>query len=340
MMQEMSAPSGGVGSSSVGSRLAGEEPPPSATNGSQSGDSYQPFGAPKQSPIYTPSAVKQSGFSNGNTGFQKPAAGASNLSMQAMTQTAMEKAEFLKSWSVKTYKCTKQILSERLGRGTKTVDVELEAKIEILRDTKRKYENLAAVSQALSTHISNMMQAQRVLSEAFNELSHKSNELKEEFRYNSDTQQVLVKNGESLLAAIQFFINGINTLCKKTMEDTLLTVTKYEQARVEFDAYRTELETLALSPRTAATVSKQGAAEVNFNKQKELYEKLRKDVGVKLQFLDENRVKVMQKHLLLFHNAVTAFFAGNQQMLEATLQQFSVAPKLPGQTKSSFLEKE
>lgn len=339
----MSAPSGGMGSSSVGSRLAGEDPPPGATNGAQSGDTYQPFGAPKQSPIYTPSAVKQSGsFTNGGGGFAKPSGGAgtTNVSMQAMTQAAMEKAEFLKSWSVKTYKCTKQILSERLGRGTKTIDVELEAKIEILRDTKRKYENLAAVSQALSTHISNMIQAQRVLSEAFNELSHKSNELKEEFRYNSDTQQVLVKNGENLLAAIQFFINGINTLCKKTMEDTLLTVARYEQARVEFDAYRTELDTLTLAPRTAATISKQGAAEVNFNRQKGIYEKLRQDVGVKLQFLDENRVKVMQKHLLLFHNAITAFFAGNQQMLEATLQQFSVAPKLPGQDKSSFLEKE
>lgn len=343
-MQEISNPAtGDFGSSSVGSRLAGDSPPVSSNGGGNS-DTYQPFAAPKQSPIYQPSGVSQAssgGFTNGSGGGSSSRFGsASNMNVQAVTHAAMEKAEFIKSWSVKTFKCTKQILSERLGKGTKTVDVELEAKIEILRDTKRKYENLAAVSGALNTHISNMIQAQRVLSDAFSELSQKSNELKEEFQYNSDTQRVLVKNGETLLAAIQFFINGLNTLCKRTMEDTLLTVQKYEQARVEYDAYRTELETLTLAPRTASTVTKQGAAEVNFNKQKEIYERLRKDVGVKLQFLDENRVKVMQKHLLLFHNAITAFFAGNQQMLEATIKQFSVNPKAPGQSSTSFLEKD
>ena len=53
----------------------------------------------------------------------------------------------------------------------------------------------------------------------------------EEFRYNADTQHVLAKNGEALLAAINFFTSGITTLCSKTMEDTLLTVKKYETAR-------------------------------------------------------------------------------------------------------------
>lgn len=342
MMQEISNPAHGeFGSSSVGSRLAGEDPPPSTNGEKSSSDSHQPFGAPKQSPIYQPSTYRQSasGFTNGSGGGGPPKAGG-NMNVQAVTQAAMEKAESLKSWSVKTFKCTKQLLSERLGKGTKTVDVELEAKIEILRDTRRKYENLAAVSGALSTHLSNMIQAQRVLSDSFTELSQKSNELKEEFQFNADTQRVLVKNGENLLAAINFFINGLNTLCKKTMEDTLLTVNRYEQARVEYDAYRTELETLTLAPRSTSTIAKQGAAEVNFNKQKEIYERLRQDVGVKLQFLDENRVKVMQKHLLLFHNAVTAFFAGNQQMLEATMKQFSVNPKAPGQSSTSFLEKD
>lgn len=343
-MQEVSNPATGeFGSSSVGSRLAGDNPSV-ASNGSGNSDTYQPFAAPNQSPIYQPTGVKQStsgGFANSSEGGSASRfSGVSNVNVQAVTHAAMEKAESLKTWSVKTFKCTKQMLSERLGKGTKTVDVELEAKIEILRDTRRKYENLSAVSGALSAHISNMIQAQRVLGDSFSELSQKSNELKEEFQYNSDTQRVLVKNGETLLAGIQFFISGLNTLCKKTMEDTLLTVQKYEQARVEYDAYRTELETLTLAPRTSSTATKQGAAEVNFNKQKEIYERLRKDVAVKLQFLDENRIKVMQKHLLLFHNAITAFFAGNQQMLEATMKQFSVNPKAPGQSSTSFLEKD
>lgn len=83
----------------------------------------------------------------------------------------------------------------------------------------------------------------------------------------------------------------------------------------------------------------------NFIKHKETYEKLKSDVMVKMQFLDENRVrklavlifvtfiktepvlqiKVMHKQLLLFHNAIAAYFSGNATLLEATIKQFSVS---------------
>ena len=42
---------------------------------------------------------------------------------------------------------------------------------------------------------------------------------------------VIAKNGESLLAAINSFTGNVTTLCGKTMEDSLLTVSKYESAR-------------------------------------------------------------------------------------------------------------
>ncbi len=32
----------------------------------------------------------------------------------------------------------------------------------------------------------------------------------------------------------------------------------------------------------------------------------------------------MQKQLLLFHNAVSAYFSGNQSALEATMKQFAI----------------
>uniref|UniRef100_H2YGM3 AH domain-containing protein n=1 Tax=Ciona savignyi TaxID=51511 RepID=H2YGM3_CIOSA len=233
-------------------------------------------------------------------------------------QAAAVRAENLKTWSVKTYKCTKQILSERLGKGSKTVDLELEAKIEILRDTKRKYENLLALSKVLANHFTNIIQTQKVLGEAFAELSAKSQELQEEFRYNAETQHVLSKNGEKLLTAINFFISGVTTLCSKTMDDSLLTVKRYEASRLEFDAYRNDLEMLNLAPRTEANILKLATAQTAFNTNKAMYDKLRSDVTVKLQFLDENRVKVMQKQLLLFHNAISAYFAGNQHELDAT----------------------
>jgi len=44
-----------------------------------------------------------------------------------------------------------------------------------------------------------MMQTQRALGDVFSELSQKNPELREEFTYNSETQRILCKNGETLL---------------------------------------------------------------------------------------------------------------------------------------------
>ncbi len=48
----------------------------------------------------------------------------------------------------------------------------------------------------------------------------------------------------------------------------------------------------------------------------------------------------MHKQLLLFHNAISAYFAGNQQQLEQTLRQFNVKLKPPGSDKPSWLEEQ
>ncbi|KAI4884211.1 hypothetical protein NFI96_032137 [Prochilodus magdalenae] len=149
-----------------------------------------------------------------------------------MKNPAMEKLELVRKWSINTYKCTKQILSEKLGRGSRTVDLELEAQIEVLRDNKRKYEHVVKLAQTLANQLAQMMQTQRQLGDAFADLSLKSPELHEEFGYNAETQKLLSKNGETLLGAIQFFIASVNTLVDKTIEDTMVNIKQYEAASV------------------------------------------------------------------------------------------------------------
>lgn len=104
----------------------------------------------------------------------------------------------------------------------------------------------------------------------------------------------------------------------------MVTVKQYEVARVEYDAYRTDLEYYKEAAKSPANVAKLSDTEANFVVKKTEFEKLRSDVQIKLKFLDENRVKVMQNQLLLFHNAVAAYFSGNQTALEATMKQFSI----------------
>ncbi|XP_061596686.1 arfaptin-2-like isoform X3 [Cololabis saira] len=275
-------------------------------------------------------------------------------SEQPSRGVAVEKLETVKQWGLNTYKCTKQLLSERFGGGSRTVDPELESQIQALRDTKRKYENLLRLARALTNHFYNLVQTQHNLGDAFAELSQKSPELRDEFGVNAETQKLLCRNGETLLGDVNYFLSSVNTLVNKTMEDTLATIRSYENARLEFDAYRSDLEVLSLGPRDAVAMTprdgvamaprdvvamaprdpvamaRMDAAQQQFQVHKEKYERLRSDVIVKLKFLEENKVKVMHKQLLLFHNAVSSYFAGNQQQLQETMAQFNVRLRPPG----------
>ncbi|XP_076130944.1 arfaptin-2b isoform X5 [Alosa pseudoharengus] len=264
----------------------------------------------------------------------------SGMAEEATRGIAVEKFDIMKKWGLNTYKCTKQLISERFGRGSRTVDLELEAQIEVLRDTKRKYENVLRLARALTNHFYSMVQTQHALGDTFADLSQKSPELRDEFGYNAETQKLLCKNGETLLGAINFFVSSINTLVNKTMADTLWTIKLYENARLEYDAYRADLEELNLGPRDAVTMARIEGAQEEYQAQKDKYERLRSDVTIKLKFLEENKVKVMHKQLLLFHNAISAYFAGNQQQLEQTLKQFNIKLKPPGDDKPSWLEEQ
>lgn len=228
-----------------------------------------------------------------------PGAGSLNGSASASStseflKNGASKIDSLKHWSISTYKCTRQIMLEKLGKTTRTVDTELEGSIEQLRETQRKYLSILRLTRAMSTHFFHMVQTQHALSESFSELAQKSPELQEEFLYNAETQRNLTKNGEILLNALNFFCSSVNTLCNQTIDDTLVTIKQYEQARVEFDAYKMDLEIASSQPGSAATTPATSPmaeeAQKNYAKHKEHYEKLRSACATKMQFLDDNRV--------------------------------------------------
>lgn len=57
-----------------------------------------------------------------------------------------------------------------------------------------------------------------------------------------------------------------------------------------------DLETLAQAPHCDANVARIDEAQLNYEKYKEEFEKLRNDVEVKLKFLEENRVSTLRKN--------------------------------------------
>lgn len=62
--------------------------------------------------------------------------------------------------------------------------------------------------------------------------------------------------------------------------------------RLEYDAYRNEMEALQLAPRESTSATKVDGSKRKFDEHKVKFEKLRADVSIKLKFLDENRVIV------------------------------------------------
>ena len=121
-------------------------------------------------------------------------------------------------------------------------------------------------------------------------MAHKSPELQQEFLYNAEAQRNLTKNGQQLLASLNFFVSSVNTIVNKTMEDSLATVKMYETARIEYDAYRTDLEFYSSARDTEINQLRMAETQVRFNEKKTEFEKLRSDVQIKLKFLDDNRV--------------------------------------------------
>lgn len=69
-----------------------------------------------------------------------------------------------------------------------------------------------------------------------------------------------------------------------------ITTNENTTSRVEYDAYRTDLEELNLGPRDASTTPKMEQSQQQFQVHREKYERMRNDVSVKLKFLEENKV--------------------------------------------------
>ena len=137
----------------------------------------------------------------------------------------------LRSWTISTYKCSRQALYERLGKTQRTVDADLEGKIETLREQQELYGETLRLARALTSHFYHVLTTQTALGDCFSDLAHKSPELQEEFLCNAETQRSLTRSGHNLLAALNFFVSSLNTVVHKTMEDSIVSVRQYEAAR-------------------------------------------------------------------------------------------------------------
>uniref|UniRef100_M4A5W6 Arfaptin-1-like n=1 Tax=Xiphophorus maculatus TaxID=8083 RepID=M4A5W6_XIPMA len=233
---------------------------------------------------------------------------------------------------------TRQALAERMGRGSRTVDLDLEPRLELLRDDRQRYDHMTKLAQTLANQFAQFSVTQKTMANAFTELSFKTKNLHVEFDMNAEAQRFLSKSTETLQSAITAFTFDMNTLVNKTIEDTMINAKQYEAARIEYDAYRVDLEELNMGPRDTTTLPKLEQAQKSFQGQRERYEKVRDDLSVKVKLLEENRVKVLHNQLWLLHSAVAAHCLSCHSFLEKNMQQAVEHLSLASADAPSWLE--
>lgn len=68
----------------------------------------------------------------------------------------------------------RQALAERLGRGSRTVDPDLESRLDLLRQDRQRYEHVTKLAQTLANQLAAFTATQRSLGDAFAELGVKT----------------------------------------------------------------------------------------------------------------------------------------------------------------------
>ncbi len=68
--------------------------------------------------------------------------------------------------------------------------------------------------------------------------------------------------------------------------------------RIEFDAYRTDLDSMQMQPGGSNNPPRIDEAQKKYAAHKDKYDKLRADVAIKLKFLEENKVRKCCIHIL------------------------------------------
>ena len=107
---------------------------------------------------------------------------------------------------------------------------------------------------------------------------------------------------------------NLTSLVHKTIEDSITSVKAYESSRIEYNAYRTDLESIQIGPRTAATAVKAEGAKQKYDVQKDKFDRLRGDLAIKLRFLEENKVFLQFSH----HGEMLSFTLPRLALLRLT----------------------
>jgi len=216
---------------------------------------------------------------------------------------------------VQSYKHTKHAVYEHLGKVERTVDSDLDGRIESLRELNRCYQEVLATATAYTNFFAQGINMQRNLSEALTKLASREDSLNKELNSSGTLMLSLHKNGEELLRRLSYLVSSLDVLTNKTIVDTLTTIERHDKSRMEYDMSRHEWNALRKDPNAQPQAIDE--AEKACNAQLEKYSQLKSDVRVKLTLLEENRIKVMRKQLALIQSSLHSCLSDNLKAIDS-----------------------
>ena len=186
-------------------------------------------------------------------------------------------------------------------------------------------------------------------------------ESEQQLRDLTATLRSLSQEAEKMKAGIEFLNANLDTLVRKSMQDTLNTCSMLEVSRIEFDAERNYLLSLqtpsatptASGPLPRVTRPSSATSEPDVREEKsrsrvqvleQKYQTLKSDVAIKMDFLNANKEKVMNKSLSLMHSLLGSFFHplpvtnGARTKLDAVLKAYSVKNPISSPVSSSSFD--
>uniref|UniRef100_A0A914L3B1 AH domain-containing protein n=2 Tax=Meloidogyne incognita group TaxID=654580 RepID=A0A914L3B1_MELIC len=270
-------------------------------------------------PGQNPSVTRQSPPLNGPRRTSNPVQGILDLAtnsqeLQQLTTATAAKIDSLKKWTLTTYKNTKHLYLEHMGKIDKTSDLDLNARIAELQELRKCYRELLSNARNFTNYMVLANNMQKCMASALCELATKETAISKELNMQSELFSVMGQHSEPLQRSLSLFLSSLQTLCDNTIEDTFLTIESHNQARLEFDVGRKELQAARENPNsTAQTIA---VLEEQCNQQRAKYEQLKEDVRAKLVLLEENRCKVMRKQILALHKSFGQFHLNCSQAVE------------------------
>jgi len=240
-----------------------------------------------------------------------------------------ERMKNFKSWGFNTFMRTKQKVKEKLNRTSKTLDANVEDRIDMLRVQKNQYSLMVANNNRTIEQLRQFTLIHQCTARMNSELSQTERTLSESLLFQSQTEVGALTHIKDLINKLVCSNETLDTLVNKTYGDLYLTIQSYETARVELDAYKTEttrlenqLQLKNESKTSANDHLKLQEIQENLEQKRLRYESIKDTVLTKIDLLEDHKNRVIEREMLNYRHAWFNYYSQCADLFSDTKWQF------------------